>query len=168
MTAVALAAQVLLPLMLIAWVAFLPSGSLIGFMAQAAGTGAVLFASSLVAQWAVPVWWLPRVYGCLWLAALVGRLLHMVGLSLLPVRLSGWLALALSLMSLPTGLGGEHAYLQVDAAGACAKAACVDAAGELQLFAVNGSMIWKTSVIFDTGIPLNSLCLVMSSSLSAR
>lgn len=103
MTAMALAAQVLLPLVLIAWVAFLPSGSLIGFMAQTAGTGAVLFALALVAQWAVPVWWLPRVYGGLWLAAVAGRLLQRGSLPLLPVRLSGWLAFVLSLALLGTG-----------------------------------------------------------------
>ncbi len=69
-------------------------------MAQAAGTGAVLTALALLAQWAVPVWWLPRVCGGLWLAALARRLWQMGSLSLLRMRLSDWLTLVLSLLLL--------------------------------------------------------------------
>lgn len=101
-----MAAQILLPLALIAWLAFLPSSTLAGFMAQAAGTGAVLLALALVTQWAVPVWWLPRVHGGFFVAALVGHLLRMGDLPLLPARLSGWLALAFSLFLL--GVGGWY------------------------------------------------------------
>ena len=71
MTALVLAVQVALPLALIAWLVFLPEGSLAGFVLQAAGTGAFLFALARIAQWAVPVWWLPWVYGGLWLVVVL-------------------------------------------------------------------------------------------------
>ncbi len=71
MTALVLALQVILPLALIAWLAFLPAGSLAGFVLQTAGIGAFLFALARVAQWAVPVWWLPWAYGGLWLVAVL-------------------------------------------------------------------------------------------------
>ena len=71
MTAMILAVQIALPLALILWLALVPAGSLAGFVLQAAGTGAFLFALARVAQWAVPVWWLPWVYAGLWLAAVL-------------------------------------------------------------------------------------------------
>ncbi len=53
MTVMILALQVVLPLGLIAWLAFLPAGDLAGFALQAAGIGAFTFALARVAQWAV-------------------------------------------------------------------------------------------------------------------
>lgn len=111
MTASVLALQVVLPLALIGWLALLPSGSRLGFAAQAAGTGAALLALALVAQWAVPAWWLPRVYGGLWLAALALRPLRRTapGLPRQPARPSGRtapaLSLALSIVLLAAGGG---------------------------------------------------------------
>ncbi len=86
MTALVLALQVILPLALIAWLAFLPAGSLAGFVLQTAGIGAFLFALARVAQWAVPVWWLPWAYGGLWLVAVLAWLLRpdLAGRSLRP------------------------------------------------------------------------------------
>ncbi len=103
-----LAMQVALPLVLIAWLAFLPAGSLSGFMLQAAGTGAFLFTLARVAQWAVPVWWLPWVFGGLWLVATLAWLLRtdFADSSLLPDAPFGWVGLALSVVLL--GLGGWY------------------------------------------------------------
>lgn len=67
MTPVVIGFQIVLPLALLSWLLFLPAGNLIGFVVQASGAGAILFALALVAQWAVPVWWLPWLYGGLWL-----------------------------------------------------------------------------------------------------
>lgn len=105
MTAMILAVQVALPLALIAWLLFLPAGSLAGFALQAAGTGAFLFALALVAQWAVPVWWLPWVYGGLWLAALLAWVLRrdFAGLPFLPEAPLGWAGVALSAVLLVAG-----------------------------------------------------------------
>jgi len=105
MTLMILALQVALPLTLIAWLAFLPAGSLAGFALQAAGTGAFLFALARVAQWAVPAWWLPWVYGALWLGAVVAWLLRrgFAGAPLVPKTASGWVGLTLSLVLLALG-----------------------------------------------------------------
>lgn len=108
MTALILAVQVALPLALIAWLAFLPAGSLAGRWLQAAGTGAFLFALSRVAQWAVPAWWLPLAYGGLWLVAVLSWVLHgrRAEVPLLPDAPKGWAGLALSMLLL--GLGGWY------------------------------------------------------------
>lgn len=105
MTAVVLAVQVALPLALIAWLFFWPTGSIAGFALQAAGTGTFLFALARVAQWAVPVWWLPWVYGGLWLAAvLVWMMRARPGdLPVLPAGVPGWLGFALSIVLLAVG-----------------------------------------------------------------
>lgn len=108
MTALIVSVQVVLPLALLLWLALLPASSLVGFAAQAAGTGVFLFALGRVAQWAVPVWWLPHVYGGLWLAAVAAVLLRrgLVGLPPLPAGPRDWSALLLSLLLL--GVGGWY------------------------------------------------------------
>ena len=108
MTAVILAVQVALPLAALAWLALAPAPSALGLLAQAAGTGALLFALARVAQWAVPVWWLPWLYGALWLAALTSLALRqgLAGMPTLPVGAGGWAALALSIALL--GVGGWY------------------------------------------------------------
>lgn len=100
-----LALQVALPLMLIAWLAFLPAMSLAGFVLQAVGTGAFLVALALVAQWAVPVWWLPWVFGGLWLAGVSPGLLRRGarGLPRLPAGRLAWAGTVLSVGLLGTG-----------------------------------------------------------------
>ncbi|MBS9405419.1 hypothetical protein KG088_17565 [Halomonas sp. TRM85114] len=106
MIALVLITQVALPLALLLWLALAPAGSVSGFALQAAGTGAFLFALARVAQWALPVWWLPWVYAGFWLAAVVAWPLrkNVSGLPLLPAGLWGWSGLALSLVLL--GVGG--------------------------------------------------------------
>jgi len=108
MTLTILALQIALPLALIAWLAFLPAGSLAGFTVQAAGTGAFLFALARVAQWAVTGWWLPWIYGGLWLLAVLVSLSRkrFAGTPLLPEAVLGWLGLVLSILLL--GLGGWY------------------------------------------------------------
>jgi len=107
-TGLILAVQVALPLALLAWLALAPAPSALGLLAQAAGTGALLFALARVAQWAVPVWWLPWLYGALWLAALASLPLRqgLAAMPILPVGAGGWAALALSIALL--GVGGWY------------------------------------------------------------
>lgn len=105
MTAIVLGIQVALPLALLAWLLFLPMGSLVGLALQAAGTGAMLFALARVAQWALPVWWLPWVYGALWLFIILFR---GVGTRpgnrpLLPEGSWGWAGLAMSILLCAVG-----------------------------------------------------------------
>lgn len=104
-----LSVQIALPLALIAWLALLPAGSIAGFALQVAGTGALLLALALVAQWAVVPWWLPRLYGLLWAAAILWPLLdgRLRGLSWVPEGRAGWALAALSVLLL--GLGAWYA-----------------------------------------------------------
>lgn len=108
MTTLIVAIQIALPIALIGWLALLPAQSLAGFTVQAAGAGAVLFALARVAQWAVVGWWLPWVYGALWLAAVGAWTLHRGanGPALWPVAIGGWAGFALSAILL--GLGGWY------------------------------------------------------------
>jgi hypothetical protein len=105
MTVMVLSLQVALPLALIAWVALSPGRTRSSFGLQAAGTGAFLFALARVAQWAVPVWWLPWVYGGLWLLAVMaglGRRRRAAPPSVLN-GLVGWVGIALSFVLLCVG-----------------------------------------------------------------
>ncbi len=108
MKALILLTQVALPLSLLVWLALWPADSVTGLLFQAMGTGALLFALARVAQWAVPVWWLPRVYAALWLVLVIGALLrrYVLGLPWLPDAVAGWGAIALSVVLL--GLGGWY------------------------------------------------------------
>jgi len=91
MIAVVLGLQVALPLALLVWLAFAPLGSALGFALQSAGIAAFLFALARVAQWALPVWWLPWVYAALWMGIVGTNLFraHFAGLPLLPAGLWG-------------------------------------------------------------------------------
>ena len=75
MIAAVLILQVLLPLVLLGWVA-LPANSVGGFLLKASGVGAVLLALALVAQWAVLPWWLPWIYGLMWVAVVIHHLVR--------------------------------------------------------------------------------------------
>ncbi len=108
MIAIVLLLQVALPLALLLWLAAAPLGSGLGFALQAAGIAAFLSALAHVAQWALPVWWLPWVYAGLWLVIVGTHLLraHLAGLPLLSAGLWGWAGTGLALVLL--GLGGWY------------------------------------------------------------
>ncbi len=108
MIAIVLALQVVLPLALLLWIALLPLSSGLGFAFQAAGIAAFLFALARVAQWALPVWWLPWVYAGLWLIIVGTHLLraHLTGLPPLPAGLWGWAGTGLAFVLF--GLGGWY------------------------------------------------------------
>jgi hypothetical protein len=107
-TTVVIVIQVALPLALLLWLLGLPAASLVGFALQVAGTGLFLFALARVAQWAVPVWWLPWVYGGVWAAAILAGLLRRApfDLAVWPIGAVGWVGLVLSLGLL--GVGGWY------------------------------------------------------------
>jgi len=105
-TALILLVQVALPLLLLGWLAFWPAGSTLGWLVQTAGVAAILFALARIAQWALPVWWLPWVYGALWLALVITGLLALSSRPVLPSGSGGWALLALSVGLL--GLGGWY------------------------------------------------------------
>ncbi len=97
--------QMALPLAMLLWLALAPAGNLAGFALQAASIGAVLIALARVAQWAVPVWWLPWLFGGLWLATVLRWPLTKAarGLPLLPPGPRGWWGIGLSVVLLAVG-----------------------------------------------------------------
>lgn len=69
----AIGLQIILPLILVAWIAFAPMSSGLSFLTQAIAAGFVLLALLLVAVWMIPPWWTPYLYFLLWLAAILWR-----------------------------------------------------------------------------------------------
>ncbi|QCF27199.1 M23 family metallopeptidase [Hydrocarboniclastica marina] len=69
MIALVIAVQIALPLVLLLWLALFPAANRLGLFLQAAGIGATVLALALVSQWALTAWWLPWLYGTLWLSS---------------------------------------------------------------------------------------------------
>jgi len=91
MIALVLLTQVALPLVLLAWLALFPAGSQLGWLMQVAGIAAFLFALARVAQWAVPVWWLPWIYAGVLLAIVLWQVPVLAARPLWPSgRAAGW------------------------------------------------------------------------------
>ncbi len=104
MIGLVIAVQIALPLALLLWLALLPAGSIVGFVLQAVAIGVFLFALARVAQWALPVWWLPWLYGALWVAAIIWFLRKgLPALPMSPAGIWGWSAFAVSLCLLAAG-----------------------------------------------------------------
>jgi len=102
----ALTVQLAIPLSLLLWLALWPARSAPGLASQAAGTGAVILALALVAQWAVTGWWVPHALGGLWAVLTVrgaARLLGGQRAALLGTR-GEWIAMLAGLALF--GLGG--------------------------------------------------------------
>jgi len=100
-----LTVQLAIPLSLLLWLAVWPARNAAGFGLQAAGTGAVILALALVAQWAVAGWWVPRVLGGLWAMLTVlgaARLWRGQGKAL-PCTRGEWLAVLAGLALLGAG-----------------------------------------------------------------
>jgi len=101
-----LTVQLALPLSLLLWLALWPARSVVGLALQAAGTGAVILALALVAQWAVAGWWVPRVYGGLWAVLMLAGALRLWRgrATALPDTRNGWVtALAGMVLLVPGG-----------------------------------------------------------------
>ena len=54
--------QLLLPLALLLWLAFVPAQHVLGWILQSAGTAALLLALHLAGLWIMPPWWTPWIY----------------------------------------------------------------------------------------------------------
>ncbi len=86
--------QTIAPLMLIAWLAFAPPRSAVGFWSQAVAIGLSLVAIGLTGIWAFPPWWAPYVFGALLGASVVRGMVTQRSQSLWPKRVTGWLSLS--------------------------------------------------------------------------
>lgn len=68
--------QVALPLLVVAWLTFLPARSVVGLAVQIFAAAVFLLALDLTAMWAIPVWWLSYVYAVLFVFAVALPLLR--------------------------------------------------------------------------------------------
>jgi hypothetical protein len=84
--------QAIVPAVLIAWLAFAPPRSAIGFWTQALSIGLALGAISLTGILTFPPWWAPYGFGVLLLASIVGGLMKDQARLLWPQGLKGWLS----------------------------------------------------------------------------
>lgn len=102
-----IAVQIVLPLLLLLWTVCWPARNRVGLVLQVLGVGVFLFALTAVSQWAVPVWWLPRVYGVLWLLAVLATLISRRGAAseLWPNDVRSWVSVVLSVGLLIVGAG---------------------------------------------------------------
>lgn len=98
--------QLALPLGLIAWLAWAPARSRVGFGVQLAGTALILLALARTGLWVAPPWWMPRVYGVLLVAAAIMALRRRPPLTTWPAG-----AAPLSLVTLFLAGGGLGALL---------------------------------------------------------
>lgn len=105
MTALILIVQVVVPVALLLWFSRWPAVTRPALALQAAGVAAFLLALAWVAQWALPVWWLPYVYLALWLAITLNRLVRGHGPRgrALPSRRWGWSSMVVSAVLLVVG-----------------------------------------------------------------
>jgi Peptidase family M23 len=88
-----LVAQLLLPLALIAWLAFAPPRNSLGFTLQALVTAIVLFAIARMGVWVFPPWWTPYLYGIIFVFALAIGLRRLKPGRKLPSSWLGWTAI---------------------------------------------------------------------------
>lgn len=83
--------QILLPLILIGWLAFLPSRNLLGMGIQFLVTAIALVAIARMGIWIFPPWWTPYLYGVLFMLALgLGFSKHQPKRRM-PLSCPGWL-----------------------------------------------------------------------------
>jgi len=87
--------QITLPLILIAWIVFKPTQSLLGFWIQIFATASLLLMSAFGGIWLFPPWWMSYVYGFLLIAATyLGLKRRRPFQHLLPNGKGGWIIVA--------------------------------------------------------------------------
>ena len=86
--------QSVLPLVLIAWLGFVPPRNVAGFWIQALAIGVALVAISRVGIMSFPPWWMLYIFGALLVVAVASGVVRRRGMTRWPSRLAGWLCLA--------------------------------------------------------------------------
>ena len=83
--------QLIVPLILVAWMAAAPARSGLGFWLQLTATAAGLIAMGLTGLWLLPPWWTPYAFGVLLLpAAISAWRQRRPFVSVLPRSIAGW------------------------------------------------------------------------------
>jgi Peptidase family M23 len=93
MIALLIGLQIVLPLVLIAWLAIAPPHNLLGVSLQSLATGLTLFAIARMGVWLFPPWWTPYVYALLFVIALVIVFRQHTHQRKLPSSWLGWIAI---------------------------------------------------------------------------
>ncbi|MDF1820204.1 MAG: M23 family metallopeptidase [Alcanivoracaceae bacterium] len=101
---IVLLTQLLLPLLLLAWLSRFPARNRLAVGMQAAGTGLLLVALALVSPWMFLPWWLPWLYLLVWLAIVLTRIRTVIQANSPWPRGRQWLMVAVA--GLLTVLGG--------------------------------------------------------------
>ena len=86
--------QAIVPLFLIAWLAFAPPRNWVGFWVQALAIGVALLAISMTGIWAFPPWWMIYVFGALLVGVVVTHLARRHQRAFWPKAPFGWLSVA--------------------------------------------------------------------------
>ncbi len=85
--------QILLPLILIAWLAIAPPHNLLGVSLEGVVTAIALFAIARMGVWLFPPWWTPYLYGLLFVLALAIVFWRHEPQRKLPSNWLGWIAI---------------------------------------------------------------------------
>ena len=98
--------QLVVPLMLVAWMGLAPPRAWLAFWLQVVATATALWTMALLGIWMIPPWWAPHAFGVA-LAGMValGLRRRQPFVSALPVAWSAWLSAGISLV-----LGVASAY----------------------------------------------------------
>ena len=84
--------QLVVPLVLVAWMGLAPPRALLAFWFQVVATAATLWAMALLGIWLVPPWWAPHAFGvALAVAVGLGLRRRLPFVSALPVAWTAWL-----------------------------------------------------------------------------
>ena len=100
--------QVLLPVVLLAWLGVFAASGVLAFTLQALSVGLILLGLGLVGLWAMPPFWVPYLYGLVYLAIVIR---HIAGGQVDTTVLWSSGALTSTLIVLVAGLGIAGVYL---------------------------------------------------------
>ncbi|MDO9477343.1 MAG: M23 family metallopeptidase [Pseudohongiella sp.] len=84
MPAIVQLGQLIIPVVLLLWLALMPAGGRMGLVLQSLSAAAMLWALALIGLWTLPPWWLPYLFGLCFVVIVVRHTL--AGLSSVPVN----------------------------------------------------------------------------------
>lgn len=105
--------QVLLPLALVFWMAFLPPRNLAGFWLLSLAGALLILMVTLQGVWVFPPWWVPYLLGLLLVAAVAWHLIRAPARPVLPTRIVGYLPVAVLVAT--AGYSGTQSWKSISA-----------------------------------------------------